>query len=234
MTVNSVEERILAAARYKLNMDEKVIQAGMFDMKSSGTERKQFLESILQQDEAEEEENEVPDDETVNQMIARSESEFQKFQQMDQERVREEERSRLVGEDELPEWVKWEEREEEEGEDDDDEEGGEEGSGGGGSGKGKGYGRGNRQKKDVDYTDNLTEKEWLKVIGAMDEEGGEKGEEDGLGKRRRGDKKKEADGTKRNKGKEEKEDGKDKEKMLEKVKKQMKRLMDCVINYKDW
>lgn len=26
MTVNSVEERILAAARYKLNVDEKVIQ----------------------------------------------------------------------------------------------------------------------------------------------------------------------------------------------------------------
>ena len=31
MTVNSVEERILAAARYKLNMDQKVIQAGMFN-----------------------------------------------------------------------------------------------------------------------------------------------------------------------------------------------------------
>ena len=31
MTVNSVEERILAAARFKLNMDEKVIQAGMFN-----------------------------------------------------------------------------------------------------------------------------------------------------------------------------------------------------------
>ena len=29
MTVNSVEEKILAAARYKLNVDEKVIQAGM-------------------------------------------------------------------------------------------------------------------------------------------------------------------------------------------------------------
>ncbi|VEN45337.1 unnamed protein product [Callosobruchus maculatus] len=41
MTVNSVEERILAAARYKLNMDEKVIQAGMFDQKSTGTERQQ-------------------------------------------------------------------------------------------------------------------------------------------------------------------------------------------------
>ena len=36
MTVNSVEEKILAAARYKLNVDAKVIQAGMFDSKSTG------------------------------------------------------------------------------------------------------------------------------------------------------------------------------------------------------
>lgn len=50
MTVNSVEERILAAARYKLNMDEKVIQAGMFDQKSTGSERQQFLQHILHQD----------------------------------------------------------------------------------------------------------------------------------------------------------------------------------------
>lgn len=44
VTVNSVEERILAAAKYKLNLDEKVIQAGMFDQKSTGNERKQFLQ----------------------------------------------------------------------------------------------------------------------------------------------------------------------------------------------
>jgi len=55
MTVNSVEERILAAARYKLNVDEKVIQAGMFDQKSTGIERQQFLVSILQQENLEEE-----------------------------------------------------------------------------------------------------------------------------------------------------------------------------------
>lgn len=36
--------------RYKLNMDEKVIQAGMFDQKSTGSERQQFLQSILHQD----------------------------------------------------------------------------------------------------------------------------------------------------------------------------------------
>merc|ERR1712244_142458 len=47
MTVNSVEERILAAARYKLNMDEKVIQAGKFDQRSTGSERQELLKSIL-------------------------------------------------------------------------------------------------------------------------------------------------------------------------------------------
>lgn len=31
-------------------MDEKVIQAGMFDQKSTGSERQQFLQSILHQD----------------------------------------------------------------------------------------------------------------------------------------------------------------------------------------
>ena len=30
-------------------MDEKVIQAGMFDQKSTGNERRQFLQTILRQ-----------------------------------------------------------------------------------------------------------------------------------------------------------------------------------------
>lgn len=112
MTVNSVEERILAAARYKLNMDEKVIQAGMFDQKSTGSERQQFLQTILHQDDADdEEENEVPDDETVNQMIARNENEFDLFQKMDLERRREDaklgtqRKGRLIEESELPDWL---------------------------------------------------------------------------------------------------------------------------------
>lgn len=40
VTTNSVEEKILAAARFKLNVDEKVIQAGKFDQRSTGDERK--------------------------------------------------------------------------------------------------------------------------------------------------------------------------------------------------
>lgn len=52
----------------------------------------------------------MPDDETINQMIARSEAEFEKFQKMDAERLQEEQncpnpKSRLVEEDELPEWL---------------------------------------------------------------------------------------------------------------------------------
>lgn len=53
-TVNSVEEKILAAAKYKLNVDEKVIQAGMFDQKSTGSERKAFLVAILEDEQTEE------------------------------------------------------------------------------------------------------------------------------------------------------------------------------------
>lgn len=50
ITVNTVEEKILSAARYKLNVDSKVIQAGMFDNKSTGLERRQFLQTILERD----------------------------------------------------------------------------------------------------------------------------------------------------------------------------------------
>lgn len=59
-TVNSVEEKILAAAKYKLNVDQKVIQAGMFDQKSSSHERRAFLQAILEH----EEQNEVSEQET--------------------------------------------------------------------------------------------------------------------------------------------------------------------------
>merc|ERR1712051_484830 len=127
MTVNSVEERILAAARYKLNMDEKVIQAGMFNNRSTGNERRQLLQSILRaDDENDEDEDEAPDDEVVNQMIARSEEEFEQFQQMDIQRRREDaalgadRKPRLMEENELPPFLLEEEEEGGEDYDDDD------------------------------------------------------------------------------------------------------------------
>ena len=87
-----------------------------------------------------EEENEVPDDETVNQLLVRSEGEFELYQWMDIERRREETRQgaarkpRLMEETELPECLSKDEEEVE-----------------------RFLGRDNQQKKDVDYSDSLTE-----------------------------------------------------------------------------
>lgn len=43
-------------------------------------ERKEFLENILELEREEEEEQEVPDDEQINRMIARNEEEFELYQ----------------------------------------------------------------------------------------------------------------------------------------------------------
>ncbi|KAG5278840.1 hypothetical protein AALO_G00103300 [Alosa alosa] len=169
-TVNSVEEKILAAAKYKLNVDQKVIEAGMFDQKSSSHERRAFLQAILEHEEQDEffyhtqnigrarqgkEEDEVPDDETLNQMIARSEDEFDHFMRMDLDRRREEARNpkrkpRLMEEDELPSWILKDDAEVERLTNEEEEE--------------KMFGRGSRQRREVDYSDTLSEKQWLKAI----------------------------------------------------------------------
>lgn len=222
MTVNSVEERILAAARYKLNMDEKVIQAGMFDQKSTGSERQQFLQSILHQDDAEdEEENEVPDDETVNQMIARTEGEFEIFQKLDLERRREEaklgpnRKSRLLEEAELPDWLVKDDDEVERWTYEEDEE--------------RYLGRGSRQRKEVDYTDSITEKEWLKAI---DDDGAEYDEEE------EDDKKKKKTRKRKKKGEEDDEPMPKKRRgagssIDPKMKRAMKKLIMVVVHYTD-
>ncbi|KAF7250501.1 putative global transcription activator SNF2L2 [Varanus komodoensis] len=154
-TVNSVEEKILAAAKYKLNVDQKVIQAGMFDQKSSSHERRAFLQAILEHEEENEEEDEVPDDETLNQMIARHEEEFELFMRMDMDRRREDARNpkrkpRLMEEDDLPSWIIKDDAEVERLTCEEEEE--------------KIFGRGSRQRRDVDYSDALTEKQWLRLM----------------------------------------------------------------------
>merc|ERR1712156_1262686 len=224
MTVNSVEERILAAAKYKLNMDEKVIQAGMFNNRSTGNERRQLLQNILRaEDENEEEEDEAPDDEVVNQMIAGSEEEFEQFQAMDIQRRREDaalgadRKPRLIEENELPPFLL---EEEEEVEEETPEEI---------------LGRGNRSKKESNYNDQMSEREWLKAIGA-EEEGEDYDDDD---EETTPTKKKRGPGKKRKKGFESDDDeGFDNRKRkkkgsFKKMQKKMKKLMEIVIRYKD-
>ena len=219
MTVNSVEERILAAAKYKLNMDEKVIQAGMFDQKSTGTERQQFLQSILHQDEAdEEEENAIPDDEFINLMISRSEEETELFKRMDIERAERElnGKPRLITAAELPDWLVKEDDEVDRWNYEED----------------SILGRGSRQRKEVDYTDSLTEKEWLKAIDGDDDFDDNPDDQDDIEKKKRG--------KKRRSRRDNNSDDSDgdlplKRKKLSdpKVKKQMQRVMKMVIQYTD-
>jgi len=224
MTVNSVEERILAAARYKLNMDEKVIQAGMFNQRSTGSERHELLQSILREekDDDEDEENEVPDDDIVNQMISRSEEEFEMFQKMDIERRRTEaeagsgRKARLIEEGELPEFLLQDmndvEEDEEEAQRIQQEE--------------LEMGR-KRSRKEVTYHENLSEKDWLKAIGAEEEDS-----DDGVGgfKEEETPKKKK---KKRGREEEDEESSKKKKKAGKKLKKKMKKLIEVVMQYED-
>uniref|UniRef100_A0A4W3GQL3 SWI/SNF related BAF chromatin remodeling complex subunit ATPase 4a n=1 Tax=Callorhinchus milii TaxID=7868 RepID=A0A4W3GQL3_CALMI len=224
-TVNSVEEKILAAAKYKLNVDQKVIQAGMFDQKSSSHERRAFLQAILEHEEQDEEEDEVPDDETVNQMIARSEEEFELFMRMDLDRRREEARNpkrkpRLMEEDELPNWILKDDAEVERLTCEEEEE--------------KMFGRGSRQRKEVDYSDSLTEKQWLKAI----EEGNlEEIEEEVRQKKARKRSKRDVDPPKDDDEKKKKKRGRPPAEKLSPnpphLTKKMKKTVDAVIKYKD-
>ncbi|VDO81190.1 unnamed protein product [Schistosoma margrebowiei] len=160
ISINSVEEKILAAARFKLDVDQKVIQAGMFDQKSTGTERRQFLQALLEQDEeADEEEDEAPDDETINQMLARNEEEFEIYQRLDAERQFAESQQakrepRLMEFSELPKWIVRDDIELERSLSLED----------------NVFGM-KRQRKEVDYSDALTERQFLKAIdeGSLEE-----------------------------------------------------------------
>ncbi|GMT24306.1 hypothetical protein PFISCL1PPCAC_15603, partial [Pristionchus fissidentatus] len=164
ITANSVEEKILAAARYKLNIDEKVIQAGKFDQRSTGAERRQMLEKIICADDEEEEDDDIPDDEAVNQLIARSEEEFNLFQSMDIDRRREEasllhRKPRLVEENEIPPDITkasedFAAMERAAAEDEES-----------GMGAFKNEVSGRRKRKEVDYSaDLMSDKDWLKSI----------------------------------------------------------------------
>ncbi|KAH6917669.1 SNF2-family ATP dependent chromatin remodeling factor snf21 [Coprinopsis sp. MPI-PUGE-AT-0042] len=90
ITEKSVEEAMYQRARYKLDIDDKVIQAGRFDNKSTQEEQEEFLRSILEADQ-EEENEEAGDmnDEELNELLARGDHEAQIFRDMDAKRDRE-------------------------------------------------------------------------------------------------------------------------------------------------
>jgi ATP-dependent helicase STH1/SNF2 len=150
---NSVEEKILERAKYKLDMDGKVIQAGKFDNKSSEKERDAMLRIMLESAEAAENlEQEEMDDDDLNLIMMRSDAEFIKFQEMDRDRLANDPYGpgrplpRLMGESELPDLYLSEETPIIEEIDEST------------------LGRGARDRTRVKYDDGLTEEQWLEAV----------------------------------------------------------------------
>lgn len=124
LTVGTIEEFVLETAQFKLEMDDKVIQAGKYNAKSSADESTEYLRRALAErsgageDDADKEkgdeevEAELPTDDHLNRMLARSDEEFEQFQRLDEIRTASEQawrsthrKSRLMEMHELPPWV---------------------------------------------------------------------------------------------------------------------------------
>lgn len=70
-----------------MGLDEKFIQAGMFNQRSDESDRQKKLSEILRKKHFYEEvKDDIPDDDTINEMIQRSQEEFELFTKMDLER----------------------------------------------------------------------------------------------------------------------------------------------------
>ncbi|KAI5284099.1 RSC chromatin remodeling complex ATPase component, partial [Ascosphaera atra] len=89
ITSNSVEERILERAQFKLDMDGKVIQAGKFDNKSTNEERDALLRTLLESAENADQagDQDEMDDDDLNDIMARSDDELTLFQKIDRDRI---------------------------------------------------------------------------------------------------------------------------------------------------
>ncbi|KAL2610518.1 hypothetical protein R1flu_029091 [Riccia fluitans] len=105
VSVGSIEEEILERAKSKMGIDAKVIQAGLFNTTSTAQERREMLEEIMRRG-ADALGTDVPSEREINRLAARTDEEYEMFEEMDELRRKEEEyRTRLIEEHEVPEWV---------------------------------------------------------------------------------------------------------------------------------
>ncbi|CAA0833462.1 Chromatin structure-remodeling complex protein SYD, partial [Striga hermonthica] len=84
-TVQTVEEQVRASAEHKLGVANQSITAGFFDNNTSAEDRREYLESLLRECKKEEVAP-VLDDDSLNDVIARSEAEIDIFESVDKER----------------------------------------------------------------------------------------------------------------------------------------------------
>lgn len=149
VSVGSIEEVILERAKQKMGIDAKVIQAGLFNTTSTAQDRRELLKEIMRRGTSSLG-TDVPSEREINRLAARSDEEFWLFEKMDEERRQKENyRSRLMEDHEVPEWAYSAPDNKEEQ---------------------KGFGHesssitGKRKRKEVVYADTLSDLQWMKAV----------------------------------------------------------------------
>ncbi|XAR54646.1 Nucleoplasmin ATPase [Bertholletia excelsa] len=150
VSVGSIEEVILERAKQKMGIDAKVIQAGLFNTTSTAQDRREMLEEIMRRGTSSLG-TDVPSEREINRLAARTDEEFWLFEKMDEDRRRRENyKSRLMEEHEVPDWAY-------SAPDNKDV-------------KAKGFEHeisnlsGKRRRKEVVYADTLSDFQWMKAV----------------------------------------------------------------------
>ena len=163
ISMSPVEEGILERARFKLGIDQMVIQSGKFNAQSSADERKDLLQAVLREGVKYGSEVRAPSDAEINAMMARTPEEIDLFSAIDAE-IEEKDRqawkdegrgddgppTRLMSEDEVPGFIKNQEEIMEQ------QKGPEQELGRGGKGR--------QTKAAVSYAEELTDKEFERAL----------------------------------------------------------------------
>jgi len=116
VTNTVIEEEILTRAAYKKMLDVQIIQAGLFNNKSTDKERREKLQAFMRKaDDEGSQDDACLTDEQLNNIIARNDNEFELFETMDMDRERREpyySGNRLIQDMEsFPHWLKYAEDE---------------------------------------------------------------------------------------------------------------------------
>ncbi|XP_008807276.2 probable ATP-dependent DNA helicase CHR12 isoform X2 [Phoenix dactylifera] len=151
VSVGSIEEEILERAKQKMGIDAKVIQAGLFNTTSTAQDRREMLQEIMRRG-TNSLGTDVPSEREINRLAARTEEEFWLFEKMDEERrQRERYRSRLMEENEVPDWVFPKTSEHKS-------------KGNQGLDSKSNQVTGKRRRKEVIYADLLSDVQWMKAV----------------------------------------------------------------------
>ncbi|CAM8998397.1 unnamed protein product [Rhodiola kirilowii] len=146
ISVGSIEEVILERAKQKMGIDEKVIQAGLFNPSSTAQDRKELLKEIMRKGSSSLG-RDVPSEREINRLAARSDAEFRMFEEMDEARRQEEMyESRLMEEHEVHDWVYAASQKKES------------------KGSFTDGVMGKRKRKTVTYADTLSDIQWMKAV----------------------------------------------------------------------